>query len=332
LAAVVLAVLLWFNVTAGERRDEQVRTRLEFEVADSMWVPIQLPAEVTTIFQGRRSDVQRLFLEAPRIRYMIDSVTAPTMQVSLRPEMVVYDRGLSVRATDVRPSSVELRFERRVTREIQVEPVIEAAPAPGHVIVGEPILDPPTVTVRGIESVVDTVALIHTERLSLQNVTRSETHRLVLQLPADPSRLTVEPRSVQVTIEVDSLLERTLQVPVRVTGRAAGQVRLGQDVVPVRLRGPAQAVRAISVGSLTATVRVDAVPETPVTLTVQLGLPEGSEADVVQSVRVLVSPLPPELEAPDSTADDAQPPPEEGTADRGGGSPSDPSREPGRLT
>ncbi len=65
----MLAVLLWFTVTAGERRDEQVRTRLEFEVADSVWVPIQLPAEVTTIFQGRRSDIQRLFLEAPRIRY-----------------------------------------------------------------------------------------------------------------------------------------------------------------------------------------------------------------------------------------------------------------------
>ena len=101
--------------------------------------------------------------------------------------------GLSVRATDVRPSTVELRFERRVTREIEVEPFIEASPAPGYVIIGDPILDPPTVTVRGIESVVDTVALIRTERLSLRNVTRSETHRLVLQLPADPSRLSVEP-------------------------------------------------------------------------------------------------------------------------------------------
>lgn len=326
----MLAVLLWFNVTAGERRDEQVRTRLEFEVADSMWVPIRLPAEVTTIFQGRRGDVQRLFLEAPRIRYVVDSVTAPTMQVSLRPEMVDYDRGLSVRATDVRPSSVELRFERRVTREIQVEPVIEAAAAPGHVIVGDPILDPPTVTVRGMESVVDTVALIRTERLSLRNVTRSETHLLVLQLPADPSRLTVEPRSVQVTIEVDSLLERTLQVPLRATGRAAGQVRLGQDVVPVRLRGPARAVRTISASSLTATVRVDAVPETPVTLTVQLGLPEGSEADVVQSVRVLVSPLPPQPAVPDSTRDDTLPPPDDGSAPDEGGPAGDPSREPGR--
>ncbi|MEE9579576.1 MAG: hypothetical protein V3W24_08330, partial [Gemmatimonadota bacterium] len=135
----------------------------------------------------------------------------------------------------------------------------------------------------------------------------SETHRLVLQLPADPSRLSVEPRSVRVTIEADSLMERTLQVPLRVTGRVADQVRLGQSVVPVRLRGPARAVRALSASSLTATVRVDAVPETPVTLTVQIGLPEGSEADVVQSVRVLVSPLPPEPEVPDPTPADSQP-------------------------
>ncbi len=328
----MLAVLLWFNVTAGERRDEQVRTRLEFEVTDSAWAAIQLPAEVTTIFQGRRSDVQRLFLETPRIRYVVDSVTSPTMQVSLRPDMVSYDRALSVRATDVRPSTVELRFERRVRREIEVEPVIEASPAPGYVIIGEPIIDPPTVTVRGVESVADTVASIRTERLSLRNVTRSETYRLVLQLPADPSRLSVEPRSVQVTIEADSLMERTLQVPLRVTGRAAEQVRLGQAVVPVRLRGPARAVRALSASSLTATVRVDAVPETPVTLTVQLGLPEGSEADVVQSVRVLVSPLAPESEVPDSTPADSLPPPGPGSADEGGGPASDPSRGPGRRT
>lgn len=321
----MLAVLLWFNVTAGERRDEQVRTRLEFEVADSMWVPIQLPAEVTTIFQGRRSDVARLLLEAPRIRYVVDSVSSPTMQVSLRPDMVSYDRGLSVRATDVRPSTVELRFERRVTREIEVEPVIEASAAPGYVIVGDPIIDPPTVTVRGVESVVDTVALIRTERLSLRNVTRSETYRLVLQLPVDPSRLIVEPRSIRVTIEADSLMERTLQVPLRVTGRVADQVRLAQNVVPVRLRGPARAVRALSAGVLTATVRVDAVPETPVTLTVQVGLPEGSDADVVQAVRVLVSPLPPEPEVPDTTPADSQPPPNEGSTDQGGEPTDDPS-------
>lgn len=331
-------------MTAGERRDEQVRTRLEFEVTDSVWVPIQLPAEVTTIFQGRRSDVQRLFLETPRIRHVIDSVTSPTMQVSLRPDMVAYDRGLSVRATDVRPSTVELRFERRVTREIEVEPFIEASAAPGYVIVGDPILDPPTVTVRGIESMVDTVVQIRTERLSLRNITRSETHRLVLQLPADRPRFSVEPRSIQVTIEADSLLERTLQVPLRATGRAAGQVQLGQSVVPVRLRGPARAVRALSAGALTATVRVDAVPETPVTLTVQLGLPEGSEADVVQSVRVLVSPLPSEPEVPDSTPadsqspDDSQPPadsqspPAQGSSDPGDGPDSDASREPGQRT
>jgi hypothetical protein len=328
----VLAILLWFNVTAGERRDEQVRTRLEFEVADSMWVPIRLPAEVTTIFQGRRSDVQRLFLEAPRIRYVVDSVTAPTMQVSLRPDMVSYDRGLSVRATDVRPSSVELRFERRVTREIEVEPVIEASAAPGYVIVGDPIIDPPTVTVRGVESVVDTVALIRTERLSLRNVTRSETHRLVLQLPVDPSRLIVEPRSIRVTIEADSLMERTLQVPLRVTGQVADQVRLAQSVVPVRLRGPAREVRALSSGSLTATVRVDAVPETPVTLTVQVGLPEGSDAGVVQSVRVLVSPLPPEPEVTDTMSADSQPPPDGGATDQDGGPAGDPPREPGSTT
>lgn len=302
----MLAVLLWFNVSAAERRDQQVRTRLEFEVADSLWVPIELPAEVATIFQGRRSDVQRLLLDVPRIRYVIDTVTSPAMLVTLRPEMVIYDRTLSVRPTDVRPSSVELRFERRVTREVVVEAVIEATPAPGHVIVGEPVVDPPTVTLRGTESAVDTVTSVMTERLSLRNVTRSETHRLVLQLPAGSSRFSVEPRSVQVTVEADSLLERSVEVPLRAVGRSADAVRLDRDRVTVRLRGPAREVRALSAASLAATVRVDAVPESPVTLTVQIELPEGSEADVVGAVRVRVSPVS-EPDTPAGVPADSQP-------------------------
>lgn len=306
LAALVLAVLLWFNVSAAERRDQQVRTRLEFELADSLWVPVQLPAEVATIFQGRRNDVQRLLLDVPRIRYVIDSVTSPTMLVTLRPDMVIYDRTLSVRPTDVRPSSVEIRFERLVRREVLVEPVIEATPAPGHVLVGDPVVDPPTVTLRGTESAVDTVASVMTERLSVLNVTGSETHRLVLQLPAGSSRFSVEPRSVQVTIEADSLLERSLDVPLRVLGRAADEVQPDRDQVTVRLRGPARALRALATSSVNATLRVDAVPESPVTLTVQIELPEGSDVDVVGLVRVGITPVS-ELRTPSGMPTDSQP-------------------------
>ncbi len=300
-------------MTAIERQDHQVRTRLEFEVTDSSWVPMRLPIEATTIFQGRRRDVSRLLLDVPRIRVVIDSVTASEMQVLLRPDMVVYDRTLRVGPTDVRPSSVELRFERRVTKEVEVEPNIETTAAPGYVIVGDPIVDPPTVTVRGTESIVEAVASIPTERLSLRNVARSETHRLILQPPAESSSLSIAPRSVQITVEVDSLLERSLSIPLRATGRAADQVQLGTTQVSIQLRGPARVVRSLSPSSMSAVVRVDAVPETPVNLTVQIGLPEGADAEVTRTARVLVSPLTPAQPEPDEGT--GEPPPEDGNGE-----------------
>lgn len=321
-------MLLWFNVTAIERQDHQVRTRLEFEVTDSTWVPLRLPVEATTIFQGRRRDVSRLFLEVPRISVVIDSVPGPEMQVLLRPDMVIYDRTLRVGATDVRPSSVELRFERRVTKEVAVEANIETTVAPGYVIVGDPIIDPPTVTVRGTESAVEAVQSILTERLSLRNVARSETHRLILQPPAESASLSMAPRSVQITIEVDSLLERSLSVPLRATGRAADQVRLGTNSVSIRLRGPARVVRSLSPSSLSAVVRVDAVPERPVNLTVQIGLPEGADAEVTRAARVLVSPL--TVGEPEESP--GEPPPQEanGQAEEEEGPQEEPPGEQGR--
>ncbi len=174
-----------------------------------------------------------------------------------------------------------------------MEANIETTAAPGYVIVGDPIVDPPTVTVRGTESIVGAVESIPTERLSLRNVARSETHRLILQPPAESASLSIAPRSVQITVEVDSLLERSLSVPLRATGRAADQVQLGTTQVVIQLRGPARVVRSLSASSLSAVVRVDAVPETPVNLTVQIGLPDGADAEVTRTARVLVSPLTP---------------------------------------
>jgi YbbR domain-containing protein len=299
-AALVLAVLLWFNVSAGERRDQPVRTRLDFVVTDTSWVVVDVPTEATTNFQGRRRDISRLILDQPRLRYVIDSVTAPVMRILLQPEMVSYDPELGVRPTDVRPSAVELLFEPRVTREVQVEPVIEASAASGFVIVGVPELDPATVTVRGRESEVEGLVAVPTERLSLRNVARTETYRLALLLSPEPTSMSVEPQSVLATIEVDSLVERTLEVPLRATGAAADGVRLERDRILVLVRGAARRVRSLTVAALAATVRVNRRPDGPTVLPVRIILEEGAGVVAVPDPpRVSVTPLPAGEETPD---------------------------------
>jgi len=306
-AALMLAVLLWFNVSAGERRDQPVRTRLDFVVTDTSWVVVDVPTEATTNFQGRRSDISRLILNPPRLRYVIDSVTAPVMRILLQPDMVEYDREMSVRPTDVRPSAVELLFEPRVTREVPVEPVIEASAARGFVIVGVPELHPAMVTVRGRESEVAALVAVPTERLSLRNVARTETHSLALQLSSEPSSLSVEPPSVLATIEVDSLVERTLDVPLRVTGAAADAVRLERDRILVLVRGAARRVRSLTVAALAATVRVDRRPDGPTVLPVRIILEEGAGvAAVPEPPRVSVTPLPAGADAPGGGVPEAE--------------------------
>ena len=292
-AALMLALLLWFNVSAGERRDQPVRTKLEFVVTDTSWVVmVDVPTEATTNFQGRRRDISRLILDPPRLRYVIDSVTAPVMRILLQPEMVSYDPELGVRPTDVRPSAVELLFEPRVTREVPVKPVIEASAASGFVIVGVPDLDPPTVTVRGSESEVEALVAVPTERLSLRNVARTETRRLPLQLFPEPTSLSVEPPSVLATIEVDSLVERTFEVLLRVTGAAADEVQLERDRILVLVRGAARRVRSLTVAALAATVRVDRRPDGPTVLPVRIILEEGAGVVAVpEPPRVSVTPL-----------------------------------------
>jgi hypothetical protein len=104
-------------------------------------------------------------------------------------------------------------------------------------------------------------------------------------------------------------------------------VQLETNRVSIELRGPARVVRSLSASSMSAVVRVDAVPETPVNLTVQIALPEGADAEVVRTVRVLVSPL-----APPQPEQEGEPPTEDGNGREGGEEvpEEEPPREPGR--
>jgi hypothetical protein len=92
---------------------------------------------------------------------------------------------------------------------------------------------------------------------------------------------------------VDSLVERTFEVPLRVMGAAADGVRLERDRITVLVRGAARRVRALTVAALAATVRVNRRPDGPTVLPVRIILEEGAGVTAVpEPSRVSVTPLP----------------------------------------
>lgn len=274
LAAAVLALLLWLNVTAEERQEFPVPTDLRVDMQDPNWVLVRLvPEQVRTVFQGLRGPVMP---RMPVIRYVVDSVTGPRMELELSPDMVRgYDRELDLRPVGIRPQTVELRLERRVSAKVPVEPRLRLSAAPGFAVIRPVLLQPDSVTVGGAESEVASVSGVRTEEAVLEELRRTVTRELQIRPPEGLDHVDWDPGTVLATVEVDSLVERSVSRPLEIEGAAAGGVRASRDSVRVRLRGPRQDVGAVSPGGIRAYVLVGSVPEEPTRLTVRVELPDG---------------------------------------------------------
>lgn len=281
LAALALAVLLWFNVTADEQRQEQgVATRLEFSVEDENWVPLDLPDEVVTTFAGRRGDLFAFALPGnrPVIRKEILEVADSVVRVPLSPGDVMYDRQLDVRAISVRPSEVRLSFEPMTFRQVPVTIDLEASAADGYTIVGSPVVQPESVVVRGARSEVASVSHAETERVALDELEATVTRQIPLESPAGLATITLDPSQVLLTLEVDALAERRFRVPLEASGPGADAVRLRPDSVNVTVRGGRSTLRDLEAGDISALAVVPDDLEGERRIQIQVRLQEGVDA------------------------------------------------------
>lgn len=278
LAALVLAILLWFNVAAERRQEHPVPTRLEVQVRDPNWVITEAPDRVRTTFQGRGGDIFSLPMNPPIIRRVIDSVSGPIMTLDLSPSMVSYDRDLKIDPVAVHPSQVEIHLERRISRKVPVAARLDLSAASGFTIVRPIRLQPESVTVRGPRSALASIDSLDTEKVAMEDLGQSVTRELPLAPPKGIPGLAVEPSNVLATVVVDSLVEISLTLPLHATGPAAGSGTLARDSVAVVVRGPRKIVRGLDRSLVRAYVVIDSVPAGGLSVPVRVALPEGIQA------------------------------------------------------
>ncbi len=244
MSALIIVALLWVSVTADERQAQPVSTQVIYEVSDSSWVLVSGPSEVSTTFQGRNRELLGLLMEEPVIVLQIDSVEGPDMRVPLELDQVAYNRDLRVAPSFITPEQLDLQFERRITARIAVEPDIEAMPAAGFTVLTPVLVEPDSVTVRGPASWIESLTRIATRRVELEALSNTVIRDVGLRIPANIQGVDIEPPSVLVTVNLDSLVVRQKRIPVQLQGAAASQVSVEPDSVTVVIRGASSIVAA----------------------------------------------------------------------------------------
>lgn len=292
-ASLVLALLLWMNVTAEEGGEFSLPTEVRVEVADSGWVAVRVePRRVETVFRGRRG----IFYpgELPVVRQVIDTVTASRMRLELSPRMVGgIDGDLNLNPVAIRPQTVDVELEPLVSQKVAVAARLELSAADGYSLVPPVVLQPESVTVRGPESAVASLDSVETERAALEDLQRTVTRELQLELPGGLEQVSWSPTTILATVEVDTTSRRTFTLALTVDGAAAAGVLAGLDSVRVTVRGASALVASLSAGSVRPRIVVDSVPVGELSVPVDVVLPEGSPLQAAaEPSRVPVRPRP----------------------------------------
>jgi len=199
--ALLLALLLWFIVSARQPTESYVRVRIAPSL-DSSLVLLDGTTTVRALVAGRAADLVKLVASPPVVHRSVGGDVPDTLVLDLTPADVHLPTALvdAVRVLDVQPRSVTLRFVTRATRRV---PIVND----GRVVVQwdsgraptaeEVVFEPEEVRVTGPRREVRRLRGIRPFSLSL---TRRDTMPHVADLDTTGTGVQVQPTQVKVQL------------------------------------------------------------------------------------------------------------------------------------
>jgi YbbR domain-containing protein len=292
----ILAVVIWVNAMQVE--DPDLKRALQIPATfiglpedASRISPSEDNPSVLISYEGPTSVVSEL--SPDDFSAIIDLSEVPLgSEVSVPVE--VQTTNTQVTLDDPIPNIVTVRLEKLVTRQIDVELEIRGDVARGHTM-GEPLIDPPVISVTGTESEVDRLDFAQvTVFLNDDTQTRIESPQPLFYnrqgRVASVSGLQLSADQVQVTIPVNESADFASKV---ITADVVGQPAPGYRVLGVTIE-PSSVLVTGRPTQLALPFRVQTEPIDITGLTetfesqVSLVLPEGISLDSVDEITVTV--------------------------------------------
>lgn len=126
--ALLLAVVLWFVVSAKEPTEAAFPVRFEPELDSSLVLRDPVPS-IQALAAGPSRELFKLAVTPLVIRRHIDADAPDTLVVDLHPSDVEPPAGVAIQILDIQPRSIVLHFEATTTRQVPVRSAVSVAPA-----------------------------------------------------------------------------------------------------------------------------------------------------------------------------------------------------------
>ena len=235
LLALAITLILWFAVT-GQNQPLTIRTGVQLNLIkpSNLDISNDPPKTVEVVLKGSRPNLQKLSPLDLVATVDVSDHAAGERVIRLSLDRVTMQLPDGVKIESFQPSTIPIRLEPRVERQVPVEVKTEGKPAAGYEIYGiSPT--PATVRVRGPASRIEALQRAETETISLSARKDSFTASRVAIDISDQKIEILDPL-VDLAVEVGE--RRTEKSFGGVATRSIGGVKIWPATAEVTLAGP----------------------------------------------------------------------------------------------
>ncbi len=248
--ALVLYSLVHDSQDAQRLVEVGVVVRLPPDASNRLLVS-QSASKVRLTMRGSRASLEELHVDDIG-NLQVDARNGSEKRVGLDPQMVHVPPGVRVEQID--PPTIDLVWEDQIVRDVPVEVSVVGSPAPGYVVKGVPVAEPPAVRVRGPKTEVSVLQHARADAFDVHGLTEGTyTRDLAIDRRVG---LKYEANGVKVTTEImREIVERPFtRLAVAVVGPPKAKTQPAE--VDVRLVCPPEVLRALRAEQVVPKVEV----------------------------------------------------------------------------
>jgi YbbR domain-containing protein len=211
---------------------------------------------------------------------------ASVRQIPLAPRD---SRGAEIRGVRLEPAIADVRVgvvQQEVTQVVSVQPSIQGSVADGYNLAGVGV-DPPAIAISGPVEIIQAISFVATEAVDVGGLQKDLLRSARLRLPAGV-QATRDSVNVRLRI-VPAPGEIAVAVAPNVTGLGEGlRATLQTASITVKVRGELPTLKALTPGSIRATVSAAGLDEGVHVLTAVIAVPDGVTLASIEPTQVAV--------------------------------------------
>jgi len=255
IAALLLAILLWFHVATDKIYQNTLSLPLvTIEIPEELVLTERPPDSITVIVSAKGKTLLRTDWKKNGLKLVANRSRPGKFIAEISPDVLSLVKAEKVDLIDVvTPREITLTCDRKTRKEVMVLSQLAALPDEGYAIDDKDSIAPATVEITGPMSLMTSISHIKTEKLVVEGIRNSFSKTIAL-VPPDAYGFSIAPDSVDVFVKVVPVKRKAFSdITIDLINAPSREIlTLLPDKIEIKVSGKAEAIDTLTENQISA--------------------------------------------------------------------------------